>query len=448
MKRGFWWLMFFMFILFGGRTGEADLRGDSMLYAAISNNVLFSDNPMRLMLNGEVYMNKPPLMHWVNAFFIKLFGAAPVSVMLSTLIAVLFITYFLYKIALELFDDENTALILPVLFFSTYIVYKNTQSLKLEAFVSAFVIAAVFFFLRYIREGKTRYAVFFGIASGLAVFAKGPLGLVVYAPVFIFPVFSSAHRTWGYYRHTLYALIITLAIPSWWFAFALSQDQFFEKYFLSQMLDRVGNNSISVTGTVYTERPVWKYLYYILKYGGLFIILFPLGLYRLIKERRFSPGIKFMLLLGTVYFIIIHMITTREQRYLYQFYLFFWFAGAYGLTSYVRKGYVGLLRTASFVLIIFLLFYPHKLGWNSYDALVKAREVSVNGGLPIVAREGMLPSHYDQAALSFYVRDHLKSPPETGSWLEVTEDSDTLENAEELFRSRKVKVYLVYRDGE
>jgi len=442
-RKGFYWMLLMVATMFGARMVDTDLRGDSMNYAAISNNVLYSDNPLILTLNGELYMNKPPLFFWANALFIKIFGATPFSVKISTLLAVIVIAYFLYKIAMELFGQENTAVMLPLLFFSTYIVYKNSHMLKLEAFVTSFVIAGVYFVLKYLRTGRGIDMIFAGVFSGLAVFSKGPLGLVLYPVVILFPLISAEHRSLKYYKDVFIAFAISVAIPGWWFVYAMSKTPFFETFFLSQLLDRVGNNSLNITGTSYYQRPVWAYLLYVLKYGGLFLVLFPYGVYRIFKDGKNGPQVRFMFILGAFFLILIHFITTKEHRYLYQFYLFCWFAGAYGLTSMLDKNYTGFIRTVAVVYMLFLMIYPGKLNWASYDALVDTAGVAEKSKLPVVAREEYLNDISDKAAMSFYLKGHLKSPPESGSWLEVVHKKHKIEGGDLLFASRRVKVYLV-----
>lgn len=425
---------------------DFDLRGDSMNYAAISNNVLYSSDPLILTLNGELYMNKPPLFFWANALFIKLFGANPFSVRVSTLIAVILIIWFLYKTAMELFEDTNTAVMLPILFFATYIVYKNTHMLKLEAFVSAFVAGAVYFFIRYLREKEVRYVLFAAVFSGLAVFSKGPLGLTVLLAAFIFPLVSKEHRTASYFKHILLAFAVTLLIPGWWYAYVMAKTPFFETFFLEQIFDRLGGNSLNLTEATYKVRPLWQYMLYIGKYGGLFLILFPLGLYKLITEEKFTAGLKFILTISVLYFVIIHLITTKEHRYLYQFYLFTSVVCAYGLTAVIRKNFIPFVKWLGIVFALFIALYPGTLDWDSYDSIKKVKEMSEKSGLPVVARDDFIRDISDKAAMSFYLRDHLKEPPESGSWFEVVEKRFKVENGHELYRSKRVSVYLVRPD--
>ncbi|PLX67678.1 MAG: hypothetical protein C0602_10000 [Denitrovibrio sp.] len=440
---GFFWLTFFFTCLFGGRMYDFDLRGDSMNYAAISNNILYSNDPLILTLNGELYMNKPPLFFWVNALFIKLFGANPFSVRLSTLIAVIVIIWFLYKIAMELFEDSDTALMMPLLFFATYIVYKNTHMLKLEAFVSAFVAGSLYFFIRYLREKDVRSIVFTAVFAGLAVFSKGPLGLIVLLASIIFPLVSKEHRTIKYFKHILLALGITLLIPGWWYGYVMAKTPFFDTFFLEQMFDRLGGNSLNFTEATYKVRPLWQYLLYIGKYGGLFLILFPLGLYKLITQERFTSGLRFMFTLSVLYFVIIHFITTKEHRYLYQFYMFTSFISAYGLTSVLSKGFVPFVKWLGVIFALFIALYPGTLDWDSYDSIKRAKEMSEKSGLPVVARDDFIRDISDKAAMSFYLRDHLKEPPQSGGWLEVVEKRFKVENGHELYRSKRVSVYIV-----
>jgi len=423
--------------------GTTDLRGDSMNYAAISKNVLFGQDPLILSLNGDLYMNKPPLFFWVNALFIKLFGATPFSVKVSTLLAVLLIAYFLYKIAMEIYNDNNIAVMLPVLFFSTYIVYKNTHMLKLEAFVTAFMIGSVYFFVKYIRDQKFAYVLLMGCCVGLAIFSKGPLGIVPLLGMAVYPLINRSIFSGKYYLHFLIILIVALAIPGWWFGYVMAKTPFYETFFLGQMLDRVANNSISVTGATYFERPIWAYLLYILKYGGLFLIFFPYGLYRLKKDEKMTDQLKYILLTGLIYTVIIHFITTREQRYLYQFYLFFWIIGAYGLGCLLKKNFTTFVQYAGLAVMFFIVVYPGKLNWSTYGVLQEAAKMAKESNVPVVVRDAYVTGVSDKAAVDFYIENPLKEPPKDGGWIEVVNKKNKLEQGVELFKTRRIIVYVM-----
>ncbi|ADD67316.1 glycosyl transferase family 39 [Denitrovibrio acetiphilus DSM 12809] len=446
-NKGFWWLMLLVTSLFGAHMVNTDLRGDSMNYAAISNNILHGNNPLILTLNDNLYMNKPPLFFWVNALFIKFFGATPFSVKLSTLLAALAVTFFLYKIIKEILKDERSAVIAPFLFFTTYIVYKNTHMLKLETFVSAFMLGAVYFYLRFIKDKGSLNLILVSIFSGLAVFSKGALGVVPVAAMFVFPVFCKNLLTFSYYSKMLLVAVLTVVIPGWWFWYIIGQTPFFETFFISQMLDRVGDNAISMSGTTYFRRPVWAYLIYILKYGGLFIVLFPYGLYRLKKDGKINTGVKFMLTLAVMYTVVIHFITTREQRYLYQFYMFFWFAGAYGVSVLIKKNYTPFLKYVSIGLLLFLVIYPGDLNWSTYGVLMDVNRIAEKNDIKVVAREPNLTDKSDKAAMSFYLRGYSSSPAGLERWIEVTDKHHRLNDGDLLYSTRRILVYLMRSEG-
>jgi 4-amino-4-deoxy-L-arabinose transferase-like glycosyltransferase len=436
-------LMLLLVAIFGANMGSTDIRGDSMNYASISKNVLTAADPMILSLNGEIYMNKPPLFFWVNALFIKLFGAVPFSVKLSTLLAAMLIGYFLYKIAMELFEDSNTAILLPILLFSTYIVYKNTHMLKFEAFVTAFMTGAIYFYIKYLKDGRLIYVLLIGVFSGLAVFSKGPLGLVPLIGMGLFPFIDRTLLSFKYYKHFFLIFIITLAVPGWWFAYVMAHTPFFETFFLSQIVDRVGNNSLNLTGATYKVRPVWAYLEYILKYGGLFLIFFPYGIYKIRRDGVISSGLKYVILTGVIYTVIIHFISTREQRYLYQFYVFFWVIGAYGLGSMIKRDVAKYVKYAAIALLLFITIYPGELNWSTYGVLQEVSEISHKRHTPVVVRDEYITDKSDKAAVNFYLDKRLSEPPVEGNWIEVVHNSNKLDGGTEIFRTRRLSVYVM-----
>jgi 4-amino-4-deoxy-L-arabinose transferase-like glycosyltransferase len=285
----------------------------------------------------------------------------------------------------------------------------------------------------------------FGFFCGCAIFVKGPLGLIPVLGAIFFPIVSAEHRKLSYYGDILLAFIVSIALTGWWFVYISMHTDFFNNFFLSQLLDRIGDNSISVTGTSYHQRPVWMYYKYILKYGGFFIPLFIYGIYRLKKDRAFSAGLKYMLLLAAINFIVIHFITTREHRYLYQVYLLAWVAGAYGLKCFInRNGYDKFIKYAGLTFAVFIAIYPYPLHWNSYGVLMDAKELSEKRGVKVVAQPKYINDISDKAAMSYYVPDYVRERPNADEWLEVVYKKEQLDGFE-LGKTRRVRLYLMKR---
>ncbi|MCD8554334.1 glycosyltransferase family 39 protein [Seleniivibrio sp.] len=438
------WTVLFFVVLFAGRIGDGDLRGDSINYASISKNVLTGDNPLILTLNGDLYMNKPPLFFWLNALFIKIFGATVFGVKIAVVIAVAGIAWVLYTIAKKLFDDDDIAVAAPMMFFFSYVVYKNTQMLKMEALVSFFIIASVMFMVFYIRQQNRLYAVAAGLFMGLAVFTKGPIGYTPLITAFAFIFFGKGINRKRYLLDLLVMLVVSIPVYAWWYAYVLIKNPYFyEHYFLDQNFARFGIEGSQKR--YYIDRPIWQYLKYMFLHGIYFTPFLIYGIYRLFRDGKITEQIKYMLVTTGVFFVIIHFARTKEHRYLYEFYLFASVFAAYGFTVLFRRRISQWVRATVVFLLALYAFMPPVTKPTTYDALLFAKKVAAERGIPVVAAKSEITNQNDVAAMHFYFDSYLDKRPADGDYIEIVNKKTGIYDAERLYKFRDLAVYLVTR---
>ncbi|WP_303851390.1 glycosyltransferase family 39 protein [Seleniivibrio woodruffii] len=436
------WTVFFFVALFAGRIGDGDLRGDSINYASISKNVLTGDNPLILTLNGDLYMNKPPLFFWLNALCMKIFGATVFGAKIAVVIAVAGIAWVLYSLAKKLFDDEDIAVAAPMMFFFSYVVYKNTQMLKMEALLSFFIIASVFLMVLYIQHQNRLYALAAGLFMGFAVFTKGPIGYTPLITAFAFVFFGRNINRKRYLLDLFLMLLVSIPVYAWWYAYVLVKNPYFyEHYFLKQNLARFGTEQSEIAD--YAIRPFWQYLKYMFVHGIYFTPFLLYGLYKLFSNRRITEQIKYMLVTTGVFFVVIHFAKTKEHRYLYEFYLFASVFAAYGLMGLVRRGLSGLVRGAAVFVLALYTFLPPVTKPTTYDALLFADKVAKERGIPVVAEKSEITDPNDIAAMNFYFDSYLSERPQNGEYIEIVKKNTKVFDAERLYVFRRLAVYLI-----
>ncbi|WP_277656920.1 ArnT family glycosyltransferase [Seleniivibrio woodruffii] len=440
------WTVFFFVVLFAGRIGDGDLRGDSINYAAISRNVLTGDNPLILTLNGELYMNKPPLFFWLNALCIKIFGATVFGAKIAVVAAVAGIAWVLYNLSKKLFDDEDIAVATPMMFFFSYIVYKNTQMLKMEALLSFFLIACTYFLVLYIQNQSRVYIFMAGILMGLAVFTKGPVGYSPFITSFFFVFFGRGIDKRKYIADMFLMLFISIPVYAWWYAYVLMKNPyFFDHYVIKQNLARFGTEESETA--YYAVRPMWQYLKYLFLHGIYFTPFAIYGMVKLLRSRYTSETIKFMLVTVGVYFVVIHFVKTKEHRYLYELYLFASVFAAYGFVRLLKRNVSGYVRPAAIVLLSMFAFMPPVTKPTTYDALHFAKQTAEARNLPIVAAKSEITNPHDIAAMDYFVGKYLVERPKGTAYIEIVNKKTGIFGAERLYEFRDLAVYLVTPKG-
>jgi 4-amino-4-deoxy-L-arabinose transferase-like glycosyltransferase len=141
----------------------------------------------------EEVASKPPLSHWISAMFIRAFDMRPLYAqrVVSLLFAMLLVSVTSLTARLVIRDDpklrhyERSGALLAAFGLSTsYLFVKLATSARVDMAFSALVMSSFYFFYRsqlhsQLSQEQSRIPLSFFICAGLAVLAKGPLGIVL-----------------------------------------------------------------------------------------------------------------------------------------------------------------------------------------------------------------------------------------------------------------------------
>src|SRR5206468_4032050 len=145
------------------------------MHAEIARELLRSGDPFRLTLNGVVYVDKPPLLYWLQAGAFTTFGASEAtarSVSAAAGVAAVAGTAWLGARLLGVAGGclAGGALLTSALFFA-YARYVRPDALFVAALAWGFALALVG-----LAEGRRRVIGWGLVAFGIAGLAKDPLG--------------------------------------------------------------------------------------------------------------------------------------------------------------------------------------------------------------------------------------------------------------------------------
>ncbi|MDR3580673.1 MAG: glycosyltransferase family 39 protein [Oryzomonas sp.] len=216
------------------------LEPDEGRYAEIPREMLELGDYITPHLNYVKYFEKPPLLYWLNALSMKLFGLTEFAARFPTALCGVGTILFIYYLGRKLFGRTEglvSALILGscvgFMVQSRIVTTDVVLTFCLTVALGSFLLAATY------ERQRIPHASLGSIATALAVLAKGLIGIVV--PVAVIALFICITRRWRLLRqmHLLWglAIFILLAVP-WFLAVSLRNPEFPHFFFIHEHFER------------------------------------------------------------------------------------------------------------------------------------------------------------------------------------------------------------------
>lgn len=231
------------------------------LYAEIGRGMLQYGHWIVPHLDGGPYIEKPPLLYWLEAASFMLFGVHIWAARLVSVIAALGACLSLWSGLRRLIPQQSAICAVLILASSPgwiLMAHVATFDMLLAATVSMSLMAFMISL-----EGGHRYWTYWGwLAAALAFFAKGPVGPVLIALVLV--IWLLASRQPGKLRRLFRPLgvaIFILLVGSWSLAAALRQPGFLYQFFWVEQFGRFFGTRIPKD---YSTGPWWFYLPWLL----------------------------------------------------------------------------------------------------------------------------------------------------------------------------------------
>ena len=254
-----WRLVAFSFVvayltLFYQLGNPAFFGADEPRYARISEEMLLGGNYVTATLNFRPWLEKPPLLFWLEAASFRAFGihewSARLPVALLAALTTLVTGLFCFKLA------GRRAAILATLILSTsglFFVFARvaTPDMPLVAMLALAMISA---FLA--ASGKS---ILWGAGAGgalaLAVLAKGPVAVVLFAGVFLFYCLLVQEYPWNWRQSVIGMMtFLVVVLPWFWKVWSENGYNFVATFWLNHHLARF------VTSLHHHSQPFWYYL--------------------------------------------------------------------------------------------------------------------------------------------------------------------------------------------
>lgn len=166
---------------------------DASQYASIAMEMLRSGHWLQVQYRHMDYLDKPPLLFWTAASSFALFGLHAWAYKLPSLLAALAGVFAVYRFAL-LFYPRSTARNAAFIVASSVGAVLMCNDVRTDALLFGMSACAVWQAAEYVASARTRHVMFAGFFVGLAMLAKGPIGLVM--PAFAVGTHLALRREW------------------------------------------------------------------------------------------------------------------------------------------------------------------------------------------------------------------------------------------------------------
>lgn len=156
---------------------------DAAQYASISLEMMKNGSYLEVLHRGEDYLDKPPLLFWISAFIFEFLWISNFTYRIVPVLVCLLGMYATYRLA-KLFYDEKVAYLSALICASSFSVFLMNHDVRTDTMLMGWAIFAIWQVAEYavFEKWKNLLLGFFGI--GLAMLAKGPIGLMLPALAF------------------------------------------------------------------------------------------------------------------------------------------------------------------------------------------------------------------------------------------------------------------------
>ncbi len=345
---------------------------DEGFYAQVTKEMIKRRDYITLYWNNKIFLDKPPLNFWINAFFVKVFGLNEFSIRITSAIS-----GFIVILLLIYISNKNFGLI-PTLYAFSAVALNNIYIWRVRT-GNLDSLLTLLFFLSYLTiinpKIRHRYKIL-GLFFGLIYLQKLNF---VFLPIIVFILFELITKKEKVRKHIFdyltVSLIFILISGSWLFLGWLKNGDKFLQYYLFHGDQGVSNLRLSFFKTDYLS-----YLYYSLQ--RRLIYPFIIGtIFLIINIKKIN---NLVLLIFSLALLILLSFTEKKNNWYLIPSVPFWGLtigyGVYKILEIAKKIKIKLIRTdflLSIILIISLLYVSYKTLIANINSIVNM-EASVS----------------------------------------------------------------------
>jgi 4-amino-4-deoxy-L-arabinose transferase-like glycosyltransferase len=183
---------------------------DASQYASISREMIERNSFLQIFDQGQNYLDKPPLLFWLSAFSMQIFGIYDWAYRLPSLLILVAGIYATYQFAKIYYGDTIGKLSAMVL-ASTQALFLISHDVRTDTMLMGWVILSIWQLSLWFQQNRWSNFVLAFIFIGCGMMTKGPIALMV--PGLAFATHFLLQRDWKQFFRWEYLLgIIIIAI--------------------------------------------------------------------------------------------------------------------------------------------------------------------------------------------------------------------------------------------
>lgn len=240
----------------------AFIGADEPRYARIAQEMNLRGSYVTPTLSFRPWLEKPPLLFWLEAVSFKIFAAnewsARFPVATLALLMALLVGAFVWSL-----QGARPAILTLLVLSTSCMFFAYGRAASTDMPLATMLTAALVSGFKASRDGSRGWAAICGLGLGLAVLAKGPVALLLFAGIFI--VYSLLTQEWVWdLGQTIVVLTVFLgtSVPWFWKVWEENGYHFIATFWINHHLARF------VTDIHHHSQPVWYYM--VILTGGFF----------------------------------------------------------------------------------------------------------------------------------------------------------------------------------
>ncbi len=345
--------------------GKPDIQDvDESTYAEIAREMVVSGDWISPTYNGNPFDQHPPLVAWLMAASIKLFGATPFAARLPNALLALAGLFITFSIGKRIADRE-TGIAAALALVTAPAYHLMVRDARLDMALMVFIALSLWGIVSYLYEPKKYYLVLAYVGSALAFLTKGPIGLVI--PILVTGVFIIMTRRWNLILRLGLpwglVLIAAILVPWYWAMYRAHGSHYLYVLFIVQNFERFGtaNHAMKTDPFFFVHTLLWMILPWVVALFWQLARQFPAlrrARFDLNRLSPLSPAPGFVTIWLIAPIILMSFSRTKLPQY-----IFFVLPAAALITGRFLKDYIGAAMTErgrrgfsiyTFVLILIL----------------------------------------------------------------------------------------------
>ena len=294
--------------IFRDFTPDNELR-----YLSIANEALRNHTTFTFTNHGLIYADKPPLYLWIVMLGKYIFGYHSMLFLgMFSLLPALVVVYTMDKWVKNVLS-ENERLPGHLMLMTSGFFIGTAVVLRMDMLMCMFIVLALrTFFRMYSGNGKPHDSILFPLFVFMAIFTKGPMGIIVpLVSIITFLMLKKEIKTIGkYWGWKTVAVLLTLC--GIWFAgvYAEGGSQYLDNLLFNQTVNRAVNSFHHKESFYYYFVAIW---YSLAPWSFLLITIFLVGL----KKRLASTDLeRFFLVIALSTFVTLSLFSSKLAVYM------------------------------------------------------------------------------------------------------------------------------------